>query len=49
MVQGFDGDVRQVTEEDTRKVESFWDDPRNILHLIDLIFFYEENKEQIPS
>ena len=29
--------------------EKFWENPENILRLIDLIFFFEDNKETIPS
>jgi len=28
--------------------EKFWDDPRNILNLIDLIFLCEEGQERLP-
>lgn len=50
MVQGADGDVRQVTDEpDENPVEGFWEKPENILRLIDLIFFCEEGKERPMS
>jgi len=29
--------------------EKFWEKPENILRLIDLIFFFEEEKERLPS
>ena len=29
--------------------EKFWEKPENVLRLIDLIFFFDDNKETIPS
>ena len=29
--------------------EHFWEKPENIMHLIDLIFLLEDDKEKIPS
>lgn len=29
--------------------EKFWENPENILRLIDLIFFFQDEKETIPS
>lgn len=29
--------------------DKFWENPENILRLIDLIFFFQEEKENIPS
>jgi len=29
--------------------EKFWENPENILRLIDLIFFFDDNRETIPS
>ena len=50
MVQGFDGDVGEVTEQpEENPVEHFWEKPENILHLIDLIFLFQENRDDIYS
>ena len=50
MVQGFDGDVREVTDlPEENPVEHFWEKPENILHLIDLIFFCQEERDDIYS
>lgn len=46
MVQGADGDVRQV--EDGQDKE-FWKNPDNILRLIDLIFLTAEEDRLPPS
>ena len=29
--------------------DKFWEKPENVLRLIDLIFFFQEEKEVIPS
>ena len=29
--------------------EKFWEKPENVLRLIDLIFFFQEEKDVIPS
>ena len=29
--------------------ERFWDNPENVLRLIDLIFFFDDNKNTPPS
>lgn len=29
--------------------EKFWEKPENVLRLIDLIFFFQEEKDNIPS
>ena len=34
-------------QEDT--VERFWDNPENVLRLIDLIFLYDDNNKLPPS
>ena len=39
----------QVTEEQIREVEHFWDDPKRVLALIDLLFLDEDRKKIIPS
>ena len=39
----------QVTEEQIREVENFWDDPKRVLALIDLMFLEEDRKKIIPS
>jgi hypothetical protein len=47
MVQDLDDDLSQV---DREKVEHFWEDPENVMHLVDLIFLMEDpNKEIVPS
>ena len=35
-------------EEDKKKVETFWDNPINVLHLIDLLFLDNE-QTKYPS
>lgn len=39
----------QVTEEQIREVEHFWEDPKRVLALIDLLFLDEDRKKIIPS
>ena len=40
----------QVTEEQIRETDKFWENPQNILNLIDLIFLSgDPGKEIIPS
>ena len=40
----------KITPEDYPNLgEKFWENPENILRLIDLIFFFEDNNETIPS
>ena len=39
----------QVTEEQIRETENFWDDPKRVLALIDLMFLDEDRKKIIPS
>ena len=29
--------------------DKFWEKPENVLRLIDLIFFFQEDKDNIPS
>lgn len=36
--------VDLIPEETREKVDRFWDDPQNIMNLIDLIFLNEDNK-----
>ena len=36
-------------DENSGREESFWDNPENVLRLIDLIFFFQEEKEVIKS
>ena len=40
---------QKETQETPCLGEKFWEKPENILRLIDLIFFFEDNKETIPS
>lgn len=42
MVQGYDGDVAEVTDEQLRETEHFWEDPQKVLNLLDLLFLYED-------
>ena len=39
----------QVTEEQIREVKHFWDDPKRILALIDLLFLGEDPDKQVYS
>lgn len=40
----------ELTEDQIRKVERFWEDPQKILDLIDLIFLCEDpEKRQVCS
>ena len=40
----------QVPEEQVRKAEHFWEDPQNIMRLLDLLFLYEDSdKKQVCS
>lgn len=41
----------QVPEEYIRKAEHFWEDPQNIMRLLDLLFLYDEDsdKKQVCS
>ena len=40
----------QVTEKQIRETENFWDDPKRILALIDLLFLWEDpDKKQVCS
>ena len=39
----------QVTDEQIRETENFWDDPKRVLALIDLMFLDEDRKKIIPS
>lgn len=39
----------QVTEEQIRETENFWDDPKRVLALIDLLFLDEDRAKIIPS
>lgn len=39
----------QVTEEQIRETDRFWDDPKRVLALIDLLFLDEDRKKIIPS
>ena len=43
-------DERDVkpAEEASATVEGFWEDPRNIMRLIDLIFLFQEDEERLP-
>lgn len=38
-----------VTEDQIRKVEKFWEDPENIMRLLDLLFLCEDQEKKIPS
>ena len=47
MVQDFDAHLPQMTEEE---VEKFWENPDNVMRLVDLIFLMEDpDREDIPS
>lgn len=40
----------EVTEEQVRKAEHFWEDPQNIMRLLDLLFLYDDSdKKQVCS
>lgn len=34
---------------DQEKVEKFWENPENIMRLVDLLFLFDDNKKNIPS
>lgn len=34
---------------DQEKVERFWENPENIMRLVDLLFLFEDEKKIIPS
>lgn len=34
---------------DQEKVERFWENPENIMRLVDLLFLFDDNKKNIPS
>ena len=38
-----------VSDDQIRETENFWDDPKRIMALIDLLFLWEEDKKTIPS
>lgn len=42
-------EIVKVTDDDIKDAERIENDPQKILALIDLIFFYEDNKKVIPS
>lgn len=42
-------EIIQVTEEQIRETENFWEDPKRVLALIDLLFLEEDRKKIIPS
>ncbi len=40
----------QVPEEHIREADRFWEDPQNIMRLLDLLFLYEDSdKKQVCS
>lgn len=44
-----DSEKPGVNETPEEAVEHFWEDPNNVLRLIDLIFFCDETRKDIPS
>lgn len=40
---------QKETQETPCLGDKFWEKPENVLRLIDLIFFFQEEKENIPS
>lgn len=36
-----------LPEEDKKKVDTFWDNPLNVLHLIDLLFLNNERSKYL--
>lgn len=48
MVQDSDGNGHDVMT-DQEKVERFWENPENIMRLVDLLFLFEDEKKIIPS
>ncbi len=38
-----------MTDDLIRETDRFWEKPENVLRLIDLIFFFQEEKDVIPS
>ena len=39
----------RVSEDLIRETDRFWEDPRNVMNLIDLIFLLDDDKKTIPS
>ena len=39
----------QVSDDLILETDRFWDDPKKIMNLIDLLFLWEEDKKQICS
>lgn len=39
----------QVTEEQIRETENFWEDPQKVMYLVDLLFLDEDRNKIIPS
>lgn len=40
---------KDIPQEMIQEAERFWDNPQNILHLIDLLFLNEDESKQICS
>ena len=40
---------QKETQETPNLNEKFWEKPENVLRLIDLIFFFQDERENIPS
>ena len=38
-----------VTDEMIREANHFWEDPKKVMMLIDLLFLWDEDKKTIPS
>ena len=38
-----------ATDDMIQGADRFWDDPRKIMNLIDLLFLWEDDKKTIPS
>lgn len=39
----------RVTDELIRETDGFWNDPKKVLLLIDLIFLFDDGHGQLPS
>lgn len=42
-------DADLIRDEDRERVDRFWDNPQNIMNLIDLIFLNEDNEAGVVS
>ena len=43
------GHTATAKPEENSGIEKFWEKPENVLRLIDLIFFFQDERDNIPS